>query len=144
MLFNSPTFLFIFLPIILVVYTLCANRYRNSIILFFSILFYTWGEKELIILLLASTVIDYANGIIIERGYRKSGLISSIIFNLGLLIYFKYSNFFIENIHSLYSIFDSNSKIGFSAKDIVLPLGISFYLRHLRYFLPSTHSWSNC
>lgn len=83
MLFNSAIFLFIFLPVLLSLYYWDVIRYKNILLLVFSIAFYAWGEQEIVLIMLASTVLDYGNGILIDKGYRRTGLIASIIVNLG-------------------------------------------------------------
>lgn len=89
--------------------------------------FYTFGEKELVLIILASTIIDFTAGIIIEKGHRKKGLLLSIIANLSFLLYFKYAVFAYENYYELLSILNINSNQLQSLPQIILPLGISFY-----------------
>ena len=127
MLFNSPVFLFLFLPLTLGIYYLAPKRFRNLILLFASLFFYTWGEKELVVLILASTCIDYVAGILITKGYRKPGLYLSVFFNLGLLIVFKYLNFTVNNLKVFAEKFQIDSSFYDNYTDIILPLGISFY-----------------
>lgn len=127
MLFSSAIFLFSFLPLFLLVYFLVPRGAKNGVLLLFSLIFYAWGEYDLVLIMIASTIVDFSAGKIIGAGWRKSGLLTSIIFNLGLLIYFKYANFLIGNGNSIMStlgIWEPNH-LGFL--DIVLPLGISFY-----------------
>ena len=88
---------------------------KNIILLVLSLGFYTWGEKQMVILILLSSLVDYSSGLIINSGKKKIGLVLSIVFNLSILIYFKYSNFIISNIN--------NNLI----TNVVLPIGISFY-----------------
>ena len=127
MLFSSPIFLFIFLPICLFVYYLSPKKFKNFTLLCFSLFFYTWGEQELVVLILISAIIDYSCGIIISKGLRKLGLTLSILFNLSILFYFKYSNFAYTNLTSLLEIYDVTSKNAQYFSSIVLPIGISFY-----------------
>jgi alginate O-acetyltransferase complex protein AlgI len=98
MLFSSAIFLFLFLPLVLAVYFLSPKRFRNAVLLLASLAFYTWGEQEMVLLILLSAVVDYTAGILIKRSYRKQGLFLSVVFNLGILIYFKYANFLLENL----------------------------------------------
>ena len=72
---------------------------KNIILLVLSLGFYTWGEKQMVILILLSSLVDYSSGLIINSGKKKIGLVLSIVFNLSILIYFKYSNFIISNIN---------------------------------------------
>lgn len=127
MLFSSPVFLFLFLPTSLLIYYLAPKKAKNLVLLFFSLAFYTWGEQELVFLILASAVVDYMSGLIIGAGKRKLGLWLSIVFNLSILIYFKYSSFAFSNATSFFNLFnlDFNDSLRFS--EVILPLGISFY-----------------
>ena len=125
MLFSSPKFLFFFLPISVLFYFICPKKYRNFLFLIISLIFYCWGEFKLIFPLLGVTLINYICGLLIEKGYRRTGLYVSITMSIGNLFLFKYLNFTFDNIVML-----SNSLgINFNATIplIVLPLGISFY-----------------
>lgn len=126
MLFSSLVFLFYFLPIIIGCYYLTPSKYRNALLLAFSLLFYSWGGTGLTALLICSVTINYfiAKQITRQTIRSKTWFIVGVVFNIGLLVYFKYMNFFIENIGLLFGKDVSNiSKIG-------LPLGISFYTFH--------------
>ncbi|MCL4145330.1 UNVERIFIED_CONTAM: hypothetical protein GTU68_033873 [Idotea baltica] len=127
MLFSSPFFLFLFLPLVLLIYFLSPKKLKNFVLLVFSLGFYTWGEKELVILILLSACIDFFSGIIISTGKRKLGLTISILFNLGILFYFKYSNFIFTNLTQLLENYDISSASAQYFSNIILPLGISFY-----------------
>ena len=128
MLFSSLTFLFGFLPILLILYFILKKRkYKNIVLLIFSLIFYAWGEPKYIFLMLLTILIVYIFGILIDkfdkenkRILKKISLIICIILILGSLIFFKYSNFLIENVN-----------LAFKAKikplNIVMPIGISFY-----------------
>lgn len=125
MVFSSMTFIWIFLPILLFVYYISKEKYRNIILLFFSLIFYSWGEPKYIVLMLISILVNYIFGRILDKCNKKKNkkivLIVSIVFNLGLLVYFKYFNFIATNIDNI---------IGQNVipnKNIVLPIGISFY-----------------
>ncbi len=120
MVFSSISFLFFFLPLILLFYFLVPKKFRNSVLLLFSLFFYFCGEKWYVILLLISCLVNYIIGILIGNTGKKRYLIVGLIFNIGLLVYFKYTNFFIENFNNLF-----NLNIGFIK--VVLPLGISFF-----------------
>lgn len=127
MVFSTPTFIFLFLPIVLIIYYLSSPKYRNLILFLGSLVFYAWGEPIYIGIMLFSTVFDYINGIMIHK-YKSENqmkkarliLIGSVVVNLGILGFFKYTNFFINNINSL---------LGSQLKllDLSLPIGISFY-----------------
>ena len=127
MLFSSPIFLFLFLPVVLFTYYIIPNKFRNVFLLFMSLVFYTWGEKELVILIVLSTVIDFSAGLIIESGRKKMGLNLSLLFNLGILIYFKYSGFMFTNLADLLIQLNISVQNAYRFSSVVLPLGISFY-----------------
>jgi len=127
MLFNSAVFLFLFLPILLVLYYVMPKRGRNGLLFLASLFFYTWGEQELVVIMLLSTIIDFSAGILIEQGRKKLGLLLSLTFNLGILAVFKYLDFFFENYNSLLSLFGVDSGYLLELPGIALPIGISFY-----------------
>ena len=124
MVFSSITFLFYFLPLVLFCYFLAPNKFKNFILLIFSLIFYAWGEPVYILVMFFSCGVDYVNALVIDK-YRgtyiaKLGLLSSIVLNLGMLGFFKYSDFVINILNStLYT--------NFSLFNIALPIGISFY-----------------
>ena len=127
MLFSSQVFLYFFLPITLIIYYLSPRKFRNFILLVASLVFYAWGEPVYILIMLFSTVFDYVNGLLIDKfqkenknRYAKIVLIVSVVGNLSILGFFKYSNFLITNLNSLFH-FD------LSLLSIALPIGISFY-----------------
>lgn len=126
MVFSSFVFLFIFLPLVFLCYFICQKRqYRNLVLLIFSLLFYSWGEPIYILIMFFSTFNDYWHGKYIYK-YRENKniartlLISSIIINLGLLCFFKYSDFLIMNLNNLFH-------FNIQPLNLPLPIGISFY-----------------
>ena len=125
MVFSILTFLFIYFPITLMVMKLSPLKYRNFCLLVLSLLFYSYGEPKYIIIMLVSCIVDYFNGYMVDK-YRdnkriaKRFVIFSIVFNLGLLGFFKYYDF-------LVSILNSIGINIFSPLNISLPIGISFY-----------------
>ncbi len=127
MVFSSPIFLFFFLPVVFGLYFLVPQRFKNLILLLFSLLFYTWGEKLIVLVMIASTIIDFFCGIWIEKGAKRAGLWLSVLANVGLLGFFKYTEFAFENLHSLCMILKLPTQWIHVVPDIVLPLGISFY-----------------
>lgn len=127
MLFSSPLFLFLFLPIVLGMYYLLPRKGRNLFLLISSLSFYTFGELELVLVMLTSVVVDYGCGILIEKGHRKKGLYISLAINLGLLIFFKYTSFALENYYQLLEYAGIQSASLRQLPHIALPLGISFY-----------------
>jgi len=123
-LFSSATFLFYFLPVVLLLYFIVPRKWKNYILLLASLVFYFCGEPVYTVLLIFSSLSDYLHSRFIEK-YRgtkiaKGLLISSIIINLGLLGFFKYADFFIENINAL-------TGASIPLLRIALPIGISFY-----------------
>ena len=127
MLFSSITFLFAFLALVLILYFIVPRKLKNPVLLIFSLVFYAWGEAVYIVLMLASIIVAYLTGIFADRqraNASKKGalfsLILAIVWNMGLLFFFKYTDFFISN---------ANSMFGFNIKllGLSLPIGISFY-----------------
>ena len=125
MVFSSILFIFRFLPIALGIYYLTPKKYKNFSLLILSLIFYSWGEAKYFLIMISSIVVDYFVSRGIER-YRErknikiSLLCISVCFNLGMLFFFKYFNFFIDNINSILGLALNHVKI-------TLPLGISFY-----------------
>lgn len=101
MVFSSISFLFFFLPLLLLIYYIFPKKYHNEILLIFSIFFYYMGEKEYVILLLLSCFFNYYIGKKIEKKHSKIYLTIGILLNIGILFYYKYTNFFIESTSKL-------------------------------------------
>lgn len=122
MLFSSITFIYYFLPILLLTYFITPKKYRNTILLLFSLFFYFYGEPKYILILLLSCTLNYSFAYFIDKYRNKSKfiLILSIIYNIGQLLYFKYTDFFIININN---VFNSNIDL----LHVVMPIGISFF-----------------
>ncbi len=125
MIFADLFFIYLFLPLCLGLYFFSKNKnYRNAVLILFSLVFYAWGEPIWVVLLLFSALVDYFNGLFIEKFYSKRiailGVISSLVINLGLFAVFKYSGFFVENINALFN-------ISLNVPKFDLPIGISFY-----------------
>lgn len=127
MLFTSIIFLSVFLPIVFITYFLTPKKYKNITLFVCSLCFYIWGEKDLVFLLLFTIILNFISGIIISKGYRKTGLVLSLIFSLGSLFYFKYATFAYTNIVELLECLNISSNITHTIPQILLPLGISFY-----------------
>ncbi|AOW21718.1 MBOAT family O-acyltransferase [Urechidicola croceus] len=135
MLFNSFDFLFFF-PIVVIIYYLLTHKYRIIWLLIASYFFYFYWEPSLVLLLFTSTLIDYYCGIKIHESekekLRKRYLYLSIFINLGLLFSFKYLGFFTETMQQVLQFFGIeistvNKMQSYSIKEILLPIGISFY-----------------
>ena len=124
MVFSSAVFLFGFLPALLGLYFIAKDKYRNYILLAFSLLFYGFGGIKLLIMMISVVMIDYVAAIIIEKydkkNIRKMVMIFTTVLNIGTLFYFKYTGFTVEIINRLTS-------LDISVPQIVLPIGISFY-----------------
>lgn len=124
MLFSSISFIYYFLPIVLIIYYICPRKHKNLFLMFASLCFYFVGEPVYILLLLLSTVVDYTHSKIIvkHRGCKKAkaALISSIMINLSMLAVFKYADFFVMNINMIFS-------TTFTLPRLALPIGISFF-----------------
>lgn len=124
MVFSSLTFLQCFLPLCLLAYFLVPQKWRNGTLFLFSLLFYAWGEPVYVVLMLFSTALDYTCGQMAERhrGQRgaKIALLVSVCVNLGLLGVFKYCDFLIGTVNSLFG-------TARPQPNLPLPIGISFY-----------------
>ena len=123
MVFSSVVFLYFFLPAVLLVYFLFPRKLRNLTLLLFSLLFYGWSEPKWILLMLFSCILDYTCSNIIEknrerRGVMRAALAVSIVGNLGVLCFFKYTDFLLDSIPFLANVPRLHLK---------LPVGISFY-----------------
>ena len=123
--FTTIEFMFRFLPIFLIVYYVVPTRYKNMILLIGSFVFYAWGQHFYLLLLMLSIVVNYTFGRLIgeRRSQKKPLLILGLIYNFGLLVFFKYTNFFIENINALLTA----THVQIPTISVVMPLGISFY-----------------
>ena len=127
MVFSSVIFIFLFLPVFFATYFLTPVKHRNIILLLFSLLFYSWGEKWIVLVMVSSTVIDFFAAQVIEKGNKKLGLFVSILANLGFLFFFKYFNFTFENFNFLLDKLGLYSSKLSNLPNIALPIGISFY-----------------
>ncbi len=127
MVFSSPVFLFLYLPLVLMVYYATPLKWRNGVLLLVNLVFYAWGEPIFILVMVASILIDYTHGLLVERCKAKDNdkgarmaVASSVVFNLALLFFFKYWDFIAQNL----------SAIGLNFMPVLgvgLPIGISFY-----------------
>ncbi len=125
MVFASLIFIFVFLPLNILLYFIWGNRtYRNLVLVAFSLFFYAWGEPVWVGMLVFSSFMDYLNGRLLNRwrGTRlaKLPVIFSVVLNLSLLAIFKYSGFLVENLNALLG-------LGLTIPAFSLPIGISFY-----------------
>lgn len=120
MLFTSISFLYYFLPTIIILYFITPKKYRNYILLIFSIIFYMYGEPKYVILMLVEILVAYFGALLIDKYKSKEIFLITIIIHIGLLCVFKYTDLFIGTINSIF-------KSNISFLNIALPIGISFY-----------------
>ncbi len=120
MVFSSILFLFYFLAPLLVIYMLVPQKYKNVTLLLASLFFYAWGEPTYIFLMLFSICFNYTVGFFIDRSKSKTAVTVACVVNIGLLIVFKYFDFFISSVNSVI-------RTNFGLLNLALPIGISFY-----------------
>lgn len=130
MVFSSIPFLYYFLPVVLICYFLVPFRLKNLILLIFSLLFYSWGEPRYVFLMVISIFLAYGEGIFLEKAQGKKAagvLAAACCVHIGLLLYFKYADFFIENMNAL--------GLELPLLKVALPIGISFYTFQILSYL---------
>ena len=122
MLFTSISFLYYFLPALIIIYFITPKKYKNIILLIASLLFYLYGEPKYVFLMIAEIIIAYIGAILIDKykNQSKNILITTLFIHVFLLIIFKYTDFIIQTINDI-----SNANI--KLLNIALPIGISFY-----------------
>lgn len=124
MLFSSIPFLYVFLPIVLLLYAIAPKVLKNTVLLISGIVFYAWGEPRYVFLMMFAITLSYIFGLLIEKYKGKFSakilLSLNILVNLGMLAYFKYADFFISNFNTLFG-------LSLPLLRIALPIGISFY-----------------
>lgn len=127
MLFSSITFLYYFLPAVLILYFVLPAKFKNAVILFSSLLFYSWGEPKCLLIMVGAILQGYILGILTEKAKQKhhpllakSCCAASVVLSLGMLGVFKYTDFFIDNINTI-------TGMQIPLLHIALPIGISFY-----------------
>ena len=125
MVFSTSIFLFFFLPLVIAGYHLLKQNYRIFFLMLSSLFFYAWGEPKYVLVMLLSITINYSFGMLIHITFAKKNLaklffILSVICNLGILFYFKYFNFTLDTVNSIF-----NSALEY--RKVVLPIGISFF-----------------
>lgn len=127
MLFSSAIFLFLYLPFFLIIYYLTPRRWQNALLFGASLLFYAWGEGEVVLVLLGSALINFMAGRLIENGQRRAGLWLSLVGSLSLLFYYKYANFLVDSTRGFAQAFMFPVADNLTMAQIALPIGISFY-----------------
>ena len=121
MVFSSIPFIFFFLPIVLLLYYIVPFKFKNYILLLFSLVFYAWGEPVYVLLMIFSCLFNYLYGIFANKvKYRKLFLILCVIVNIAILGFFKYGNLLIDTLNSILN-------ININLLDLRLPIGISFF-----------------
>ncbi len=122
MVFSSVTFFYVFLPLVFLAYFIVPFRFKNAVLLLFSLVFYAWGEPVYILLMLYSIIVNYAMGLAIDKypDKAKSTMVFTVVLNLFILGLFKYYGFLMENINSLFG-------LSLPIHELALPIGISFY-----------------
>lgn len=122
MVFSSSIFIFGFLPILLLFYFLSPKKLKNYTLLLFSLLFYAFGGLKYLLIMMLVVLTDYFGAILIDKykSKRKQILIITIAINILVLMFYKYTNFFISNINTIFN-------IDIERLNIIMPIGISFY-----------------
>ncbi len=122
MLFSSMTFVYLFMPIVCVLYLLVRQEVRNYLLLSASIIFYAWGEPRHLAVMITTILVNYFGAIGVDKYREQARLIlgMTIVIDLSFLAYFKYFNFMIDNFNTLFAM-DARFI------DVIMPIGISFY-----------------
>ena len=125
MVFADLFFLYIFLPACLLFYFVGKNiKYKNAVLIVFSLVFYAWGEPTIVLLLILSTIVNWLLGLVIDKHREdklgKLAVAGSLVYSLGMLVIFKYLGFIVENLNFILP-------VDIPVPNITLPIGISFY-----------------
>lgn len=125
MVFADLFFLYIFLPACLLFYFVGKNiKYKNAVLIVFSLVFYAWGEPTVVLLLILSTIVNWLLGLAIDKHREdklgKLAVAGSLVYSLGMLVIFKYLGFIVENLNFILP-------VDIPVPNITLPIGISFY-----------------
>lgn len=146
MVFSSLTFLFIFLPVLMAIYFAVPSKHikaRNIVLLIFNLIFYAYGEPKNCLVMIFSIVMNYVFGVLVDISRKKEKwakfwVFIAVLFNIGILIYFKYLEFIFGNISSLIG-------VEISIKTILKPIGISFFtFQGLSYVIDVYRGITNC
>ena len=133
MVFSNIVFLGLFLPVTFLAYYLLPQRLRNPLLALASIIFYAWGEPRFVALMLVSVGINFYSARLMDRSRsRKAILLAAVAVNLLILAFFKYGNFFVDNLDALLA------PVGMppiALRPVPLPIGISFYTFHAISYL---------
>ena len=122
MLFSSMTFIYVFMPIVCIIYLLIKQELKNYLLLIASIIFYAWGEPRYLAIMILTILVNYLGAVFLSKYRSKAKLIlaATIVVDLAFLIYFKYFNFIIDNANALFA-------MDVKFIDVIMPIGISFY-----------------
>ncbi len=124
MLFSSMTFLFVFMPILAVIYFFSRKEIKNYVLLIASIIFYAWGEPRYLAIMIITIIVNYFGALLLEvpslQNKRRLILGLTVLADLSFLFYFKYFNFVIDNLNAVLA-------ADFTFIDVIMPIGISFY-----------------
>ena len=122
MVFSSVTFLFLFLPVSLILYYIVPQKLKNFVLLLCSLVFYAWGEPIYVLLMIYSILLNYVSGLLMANHpkYKKQVLVFTIVLNLFIIGFFKYYGFLMENFNAL-------TGLNIPIRKLALPIGISFY-----------------
>lgn len=128
MLFSSLIFLFIFLPLLIAVYYITPRKFRNYILLLFSLVFYAWGGVSYVLILIGSIVVNFLFVKQLEQNTinKKKWLVVGLTFNILVIVFFKYLDFLMGNVNTIGTLLFQDYT-NFALREIVLPLGISFF-----------------
>lgn len=146
MVFSSLTFLFVFLPVLMAIYFAVPSKYikaRNIVLLVFNLIFYAYGEPKNCLVMIVSIFMNYLFGVLVDKHRKnekqaKFWVFVAVLFNIGILIYFKYLEFIVENISSLF-----NAEI--TVQTILKPIGISFFtFQGLSYVIDVYRGIASC
>ena len=142
MIFSSLFFIFIFLPVTLLLYYVVPLKFKNAVLLVMSLIFYAWGEPVYIFLMMFSIVFNYLSALQMDVHrqlrsgyYRKICFIVTVAVNLAMLGFFKYYGFFVQNINSIFG-------ASIKAAQVALPIGISFYTFQAMSYIIDVY-WGN-
>ena len=123
MVFSSMLFLWVFLPVVLILSRIVPKKGQNLLLLLASLIFYAWGEPKYILLMLAAIFVNYFIVLLMDRFGKAKHLLllAAVVFNVGMLGVFKYTDFFIDLANQI------AGNAVFELKNIALPIGISFF-----------------
>lgn len=124
MVFSSYTFLFAFLPAVLLVYYLAPSAWRNYVALVASLFFYAWGAPFIVPLLVVACAADLILSNQFDKPWRRASFVVGILLNVAMLGYFKYANFFVDQVNAVLTLLGASNIAWVS---VALPAGVSFY-----------------